>query len=230
MRLLPHKGRQAETDEVPEYWITYSDLMVSLLMTFALLLFLAMARVQAEVSRADRIVKANNQAIKAAATSLVGSGATLDSATGALTINEKVLFDYGSAALKPQAVMSIQAVARRFIPALLAQPSVDSLMQEISIEGHTDTVGTYMSNLQLSQQRAYSVMRAMVESTYGEPYADRLRTLIVASGKSEMRPVWTAGSIDAARSRRIEIHIRFRDDAILQQVIEAARATQVRQM
>jgi chemotaxis protein MotB len=214
-----------EQDEVPEYWITYSDLMVSLLMTFALLLFLAMAKVQAEVKNAERIIRANRDAITVAGGDLAskGTGVVLDSATGTLIMNSELLFGYGSAQLKPQAMGQIRDIATDFLPRLIKQPSVDSLLQEIVVEGHTDTVGTYLSNLQLSQQRAYSVMHALVESTYGMSYAPRLRDLIVASGKSEVRPVVVNGQIDAAKSRRIEIHLRFRDDAILKKIFESAK-------
>jgi hypothetical protein len=66
-------------------------------------------------------------------------------------------------------------------------------------------------------------MHALVESTYGMSYAPRLRDLIVASGKSEVRPVVVDGQIDAAKSRRIEIHLRFRDDAILKKIFESAK-------
>lgn len=201
--------------------------MVSLLMTFALLLFLALAKVQVDLRNAERIVRANQQAINLAGGDLVskGSGVVLDSATGTLIMNSELLFDYGSARLRPAASGQIQGIATTFLPKLIKQPSVDSLLQEIVVEGHTDTVGTYLSNLQLSQQRAYSVMNAIVESTYGMPYAPRLRSLIVASGKSEMRPVFSNGSVDAAKSRRIEIHLRFRDDAILKTLFQSINSS-----
>jgi chemotaxis protein MotB len=213
-----------EADEVPEYWITYSDLMVSLLMVFALLLFLAMARLQAEKKRVADAIAGVQVAIGAAGTVLKGSGGgsiVVDSVSGTLTMNSELLFSYGSAVLHPEAEQQISRIATVFLQGLLRKPSVDTLLQEIVVEGHTDTVGTYMSNLVLSQQRAYSVMRAMVESTYGMPHAERLRRLIVASGKSEVMPIrGTDGQIDAARSRRIAIRLRFRDDVMLKQLLE----------
>lgn len=217
--------RHAESDEVPEYWITYSDLMVSLLMAFALLLFLAMARVQTEIRVAEQTVSTLNAALKSSAEALEGSGALIafDTTTGTLTMNSEVLFNYGSASLRPEAMQPIQQVATRLIPALLAKPAVDTMLQEITIEGHTDTVGSYMSNLRLSQDRAYAVMQAMVEFADSLPNARRFETLVASSGKSEVRPIVRAdGTVDAAKSRRIEIHIRLRNDAILKQVLRAA--------
>ena len=224
--ILARRSRQAtESDEIPDYWITYSDLMVGLLMTFALLLFLAMAKIQREVRAAEGVINANKDAIRLAGEQLKGTGqtVTLDSATGTLTLNSELLFGYASARLKPEAIGQINAIGTVFLPSLLRQASVDTLLQEIVVEGHTDTVGTYMSNLVLSQQRAYSVMNALVDATSGQDYAPRLRTLIVASGKSEVRPIFGPLGYDAAKSRRIEIHLRFRDDAILKRIFEATR-------
>jgi chemotaxis protein MotB len=224
MILGKRRWGRSEHDEIPEYWITYSDLMVSLLMVFALLLFLAMARVQTEVGRARELVAGNSRAVREAGEALRGSGRTiaLDSASGTLTMNSELLFAYGSAVLRPEAQAQIAEIGTRFIPRLLDRASVDSMLQEIVIEGHTDTVGSYVSNLSLSQARALSVMSAMVEATGKSKHAARIRQLVSASGRSEMNPVYANGAIDDARSRRIEIHFRFRNDAILKRVLESA--------
>jgi len=75
-----------------------------------------------------------------------------------------------------------------------------------------------MSNLDLSQRRALSVMRALV-STELSPYGNRIRQLITASGRSEVEPKYVAGVYDAARSRRIELRIRFRNEEMLKRIL-----------
>lgn len=218
--------RLEDTDDAPEYWIAYSDLMVSLLMVFALLLFLALARMQRVVEDAEVIVEGLSEAIKEASAGLRGSTGSIhfDPHTGALLLDAEVLFGYGSSNLRPEARRAVEDVALRYMPVVLKNPAVDTMLQEIVVEGHTDTIGSYMSNLQLSQARAYSVMKAMVESTYGTPHAPRLRELVVASGKSEIRPVRINGRIDQRRSRRIEIHFRTRNDVLLQRIFKSAGA------
>jgi chemotaxis protein MotB len=212
-----------EADHPPEYWITFSDLMVSLLMVFALLMFLALGKAQQETKVAQALVESNARAVREAGTALDqnGTAIVLDSATGTLTMNSELLFAYGSSRLRPKADSLVRQIAVSLVPQLLRQPTVDSLLEEIVVEGHTDTVGSYMFNLKLSQDRAYSVMAAMLDAQQGPELAARLRELIVASGKSESHPIYIAGNIiDAARSRRIEIHFRFRNDAILKRLIE----------
>lgn len=223
MNLRVRASAHAE-DEVPDYWITYSDLLVSLLMVFALLLFAALARVQQTASEVESVRDDLSGVLVAADSSLRGTGTrvSIDPETGVLTLDSEVLFAYGSAELRPSAAVAITDITERFIPTVLSNPAVDSMLQEIVVEGHTDTIGSYISNLSLSQARAYSVMRAMVEGSEGAPYAERLKDLIVASGKSEVRPVQLPdGSIDMARSRRIEIHFRMRNDELLRRVFEA---------
>lgn len=227
MRLRVGGRRPHSLDEVPEYWITYSDLLVGLLMVFVLLLFLTLSRMQRDVANVRAILAANETALSLAARSLKGTGAGLyfDPKTQALAMDAEVLFGYGSATLRPEAQRIIYTVATKFLPRLLSNHDVDSQLQEIAVIGHTDTVGTYIWNMDLSQRRAYSVMRAVVEATYGQPHAERLRDLITASGKSEVEPVMVDGHYDPDRSRRIELHIRFRNEDLLKRLVgEGANA------
>ncbi len=209
-------------DESPDYWITYSDLLVSLLMVFALLLVLTLTKMQQQVVDARKTIAANQRALALAADS-VGNrlpGVAFDPKTQTVSINSEVLFGYGSAEVKPEAESIVVKLATEYLPLLLSDTATMGRIQEILIEGHTDTVGTFVSNLDLSQRRAYSVMRTMVEATYGQSYAEKLRTLMTASGRSESEPAKSADGIyDAARSRRIVVRIRFRDDEILKRLL-----------
>jgi outer membrane protein OmpA-like peptidoglycan-associated protein len=102
-----------------------------------------------------------------------------------------VYFDTGSAALRPESSVMIARVA----DLLKARP--DWL---ITIEGHTDNIGTAASNLTLSQRRADAVRAALVE-TYQTP-ADHL----TAIGFGQTQPVETNATIEGrARNRRVEL-------------------------
>ena len=222
---MRYRGRPApssEGDEAAEFWVAYSDLLVSLLMVFALLLFLALSKIQREVQIARAVGESIMQVLGRGQEALAGTGTgvRLDSISKAITLDSEVLFGFGSARLQPEAAVTISDVATRFIPAVLADPAVEPMLQAIVIEGHTDTVGTYMDNLRLSQARAHSVMQSMIEATQGQPYEERLKQLLVASGRSEVEPDYHDGKIDAALSRRIEIHFRTRDDLLLNRIFE----------
>lgn len=223
--MIQRRRHDHELDEVPEYWITYSDLMVSLLMTFALMLFLALGSVQKSTQEVKGIVDANTEAMRLAGEALQGTGheIVLDTASGTITMSERVLFDRDSSRLKPEGQDAIRRFAVGRLPRLLKAQSLDAPLQEIAIEGHTDPSGSYLSNLRLSQERAFVVMQAIVAATDSLPEADQIRRVIVASGRSETHPIVVGGKVDAARSRRIEIHIRFKNEALLKRVIESAQ-------
>lgn len=228
--MILRSRRHHDIDEVPEYWITYSDLMVSLLMAFALLLFIALGREQARIQSAKDQLDERGKLVSAAANALDSSQRSFvfDTATGTISMNASVLFAFGSSNLELAARDDIKALTGVYLPALLSEPIVDSLLQEIVIEGHTDTVGTYLSNLQLSQQRAFSVMQAVLEESRDSRWAGRLRELITASGRSEVQPVYANGEILASRSRRIEVRLRFRDEAVLRSLVGGAKPAGVR--
>lgn len=210
-------------DEAPEYWVAYSDLLVSLLMVFALLLFLTLSQMQKDVAGVKGVMDANQGAVQIAADSAAGLGdmkVVFDPKTQSLSMPDEVLFGFGSAVLNPRTKASMSAVATGFLRHLLTNPQAAARIDAIVVEGHTDSVGSYLSNLDLSQKRAQAVMTAIVEATYGADYAPRLRELLVATGRSEIEALKAAeeGRYDATQARRIVLRVRFRNDDLLEQI------------
>jgi chemotaxis protein MotB len=209
-------------DEVPEFWVVYSDLLVSLLVVFVLLLFLALTRIeqrrQAERTTARQVgtVRAEtDEAIAAAAQSMGDSSISYDPRSRTISVRDEVLFAFGSATLRPEALSLIERLGGRFSRELLATPRVARRIEAIVVEGHTDTVGTYLTNLDLSQRRAQSVMQALVRQAQGQSYEQALRGLLVASGRSEVEAVRPDGSYNPSRARRIVLRVRLRADDLL---------------
>ena len=148
--------------------------------------------------------------------------ATVDSQTGSITLDASVLFDVGKSVLKP----SGQTILDQFLPvylSVLMEGEYASSVSEIIIEGHTDTDGTYMSNLALSQQRALSVMQYRLDDGYNGitgGMKKRLRRIATANGRSFSNPVYSAdGTVDKTASRRVEFKFRLQDE----QMIESMR-------
>jgi chemotaxis protein MotB len=210
-------------DEAPEYWIAYSDLLVSLLMVFALLLFLTLSKMQSDVKVAKETVDATNAAVQAAVAGLGGSGGMhvrFDPRTQALGIPSEVLFATDSATLRPASDQAVREIARGFFQRLLTDPQAVSRIESIVVEGHTDTTGSYLYNLDLSQRRSQAVMRSIVTATESEPWAAKLQELLVASGRSEVEALRAvdARTYEAAKARRILLRVRFRNDDLLAQI------------
>ena len=107
---------------------------------------------------------------------------------------------------------------------MLLSPKYKDNISEILIEGHTDTEGSYLTNLGLSQKRALAVAEFCL-SEKSEILTDRqledMRTLISASGRSYSNPIYDEdGEIDMVASRRVEFLFRLKDEEMVREMIE----------
>ena len=97
-------------------------------------------------------------------------------------------------------------------------------VSEIIIEGHTDTSGGFMSNLVLSQQRAYAVAEHVLTRGFGYPtisgkMMDNLRPLVTVNGRSYSDPVLNEdGSVNMDASRRVVFKFRLTDEQMINQL------------
>jgi outer membrane protein OmpA-like peptidoglycan-associated protein len=77
-------------------------------------------------------------------------------AEGALiTTDERILFDVGSAVIKPEGEVFLQRVAK------IANEKTKA---QISIKGHTDNAGTPVANLALSERRAQATRASLIKA------------------------------------------------------------------
>jgi len=136
---------------------------------------------------------------------------------GNIVINEGLVFDYNKYDIKPEGRQVLTMLSEAF-ENVLDDSETRVNIDAISIQGHTDNLGSSEYNRDLSSKRASAVLNYMMdvnpvlENQYGEYFA--------ASGYSEFRPI-ASGSSEAARAqnRRIEISVILRD-ANIQNVIE----------
>ena len=115
--------------------------------------------------------------------------------SGGLEILDKIYFNVDSAKLQKRSYAVLDNVAQ----VLNEHPDIPI----IRVEGHTDRTGPSEYNMRLSQRRAESVVRYLVES--GGVVAERL----IAEGFGETRPLVPNAKTKAAlaQNRRVELHI-----------------------
>jgi chemotaxis protein MotB len=83
---------------------------------------------------------------------------------------------------------------------------------EVVVEGHTDDKGDYMYNLDLSQRRAFSVVKYILSDEFGDfPYKNQVTKNITANGRSESQLKIVKGKVDRAQSRRVEFEFRLKN-------------------
>lgn len=87
----------------------------------------------------------------------------------------------------------------QFLPkycSVLLRDDYREYVSEIIIEGHTDTNGSYIYNLELSQQRAFSVAKYCLTESNG----------IISSGHGS--------------ARRVEIKFRLQDEEMIDEMMD----------
>lgn len=133
----------------------------------------------------------------------LGDSIAVDAQSGAIRLPSNVLFEVGQHTLRPQSVAQLQKTLMPYFEVLLGDKEIRKHIDRIIIEGHTDSSGSYMYNLFLSQQRALSVM----EQIYQWEGVDKelLQKYLSASGRSYSDRVYKNGKEDKEASRRIEI-------------------------
>ena len=119
-------------------------------------------------------------------------------------------------------VYSCMLTINQFLPkycSVLLSDDYREYVSEIIIEEHTDTNGSYIYNLELSQHRAFSVAKYCLTESNGiisSGQEDQLRIVLTANGKSYSNPVYKKdGTVDMAASRRVEIKFRLQDDEMM---------------
>ena len=111
----------------------------------------------------------------------------------AVNLTNDILFDFNSASLRPDSQQTLRDLASNF----RNYPD-----EQVTIEGHTDSIGTPSYNQTLSQQRASAVSSYL--STEGVP-SERITSI----GYGETRPKASNDTPEGRQlNRRVEIHIR----------------------
>ncbi|MCR2066250.1 OmpA family protein [Campylobacter helveticus] len=139
---------------------------------------------------------------------------SIDQKTGAISLPAEVLFDKDSFILKDEAKLSLKRILSGYLTGILEDENISKNIENIIIEGHTDSDGSYIYNLDLSQKRAYEVM-SFILTFYKD---ERLQKLLMASGRSFSVPILKNGIEDKDLSRRIEIKFSLKNDAAFKEL------------
>ncbi len=141
-----------------------------------------------------------------------GAGLVTVGDNGNIVINESLVFEYGSYAIKPEAKPLLDTLARAF-GRVLDDPDVRANIDTILIQGHTDERGSASFNWDLSAKRATAVLDYLFEAN--KTLADSYGGYFAASAYSKFRPLDGAHTEDAyKRNRRIEISVVPKDDNV----------------
>lgn len=162
-----------------------------------------------------RIIASLSDALKDADIS-----ATVDPTTGAIALASDVLFKTGKADLSDEGRARIDDFLPVYLEVLFSD-EYQEYISEIIVEGHTDSVGGYITNLKLSQNRAFSVASYVLDDAYTAISYEqrmRLREIVTANGRSYSNLIYTNGVEDKDASRRVVFKFRLTDEQMVEQL------------
>jgi len=140
----------------------------------------------------------------------------VDEQTGAITFDSNIMFDYNKDTLTDSGKEFLDEFLPRYVNILLGE-KYRPYVSEILIEGHTDTDGNYIFNLDLSQKRAYSV----AEYCMSDEALEALRSVVSVTGRSYSSPIYDeSGEVDMVASRRVEFLFRLKDEEMIREMID----------
>ncbi|WP_352419013.1 OmpA family protein [Proteiniborus sp.] len=234
---------QHDEESTTDYWISYSDMMSSLLLMFILFLTVSIfnfndtsfklekqsqvlevqgKELMTQKEKINSIIGVRKQIINALRDEFKNSKLKIDidPQTGAITFSSGVFFDSSESSLKESGKKYLNEFIPLYFGVLLNEKNRDYI-SEIIIEGHTDTNGTYMYNLSLSQERAFEVTKYILgeEGCSFSDNKEELRRILTANGRSFSNPIFDKnGNVDMDRSRRVEFKFRLKDDEMIDEM------------
>lgn len=222
---MKKKRTEYESKDENAFALSTGDLMASLLFIFILLLMGVLLQVQEKAEQDEEIVKRYDQ-IKTQLyidlqqefkDDLAVWRATIDSTLCIRFQEPSMLFDEGQSLLKPKFKNILDDFFPRYI-AVLSRDEYRDNIEEIRIEGHTNSNGGYYSNMELSQDRTRAVLQYCF-SLMSDDLEEWLKGLVTANGLSSSHLILKMnGEEDKDLSRRVEFRVRTNAEKQLEDI------------
>ena len=146
----------------------------------------------------------------------LGDSIDIDQKSGSIRFSSNILFNTSQFKLKKSSQKELSDLLKTYIHTLLLDDTIRPHINHITIEGHTDSDGTYINNLELSQKRALEVMKFL----YSLDFKDKklLERYISASGRSSSNIIYENGKENKEASRRIEIKFHIKNEQAIKEI------------
>ena len=92
-------------------------------------------------------------------------------------------------------------------------------LSRIIIEGHTDDEGNYIYNLELSQDRALSVVKYILSDNVNEKFFNDVEQYVSAIGRSKADLIIKDNEVLKAESRRVEFKFQLKDEDTIKAIL-----------
>jgi outer membrane protein OmpA-like peptidoglycan-associated protein len=206
--------RGGKTEGESPFWISFSDLMSALMVLFLVVMAVTLIAVTKKLTAEEKASMQRKQDIEVILKLLKKDApkdsVTMDGENLKINLGRIVQFDSGSATISPEAARYL----RNYIPNLLSAnntPEGQKWMRRIVVEGYTDSDGTYLFNLGLSQERSRSVVCELFakplagETALTERQLRQVQDLFLVGGYSFNTSVVS----NKADARIVELKVEF---------------------
>ncbi len=153
------------------------------------------------------------------------SGANVDD-SGAIVFSSEMMFSLGSAKMNDVGKSFLNSFLPNYLRVLMSD-EYSRYVSQIIIEGHTDTVGTFLDNMKLSQERATSVLTYILSDEFTDISAAakaKLQKIVTVNGRSYSDPILNDdGTVNDTASRRVVIKFRLNDEDMVTEMLNVLK-------
>lgn len=202
------KGREKTEGEKP-FWISYADLMTSLMMLFLVIMVTSLLVVTQGIRQKAKQANERLEEIQSVCEEVAKgvrpmNGVHVDCRFNRIDFGEAGRFaDNSYRLLNDQILFSVVSEVLR----VSETPAANKWLKKVVVEGYADPRGSYLYNLDLSLKRSHWVMCSLLagsQSRMDSAQKDRIRHLFLIGGVSFNNP-----KSDLASSRRVELRLEF---------------------
>lgn len=215
----------SQKQEGESQWLPISDLMSVLMMVFLLIAVSYMLKVYLEKEKIQEVAVTYNKLQNELyddlnlefEEDLKKWNAEIDKASLSVRFKSPdILFDMGSANLKPEFKSILADFFPRFI-AILHKDDYRNDIDEIRIEGHTSSFWraettedkAYINNMELSQNRTRNVLDYVLRNEKDDELVKWIRLNVTANGLSSSKLIFNDdGTQNRELSRRVEFRVK----------------------
>ena len=222
-------NKKNEDIEENIFWVTMSDLLLGLMITFIMLFVLAILGFSSE-----KITKQNEnmQTMEKIHEKLTEKNLNIeiDKLANIVKVSDLELFELNRWELTTKGKKFLDTFLPSYFEVLLNDEDISNKISQIVIEGHTDSNSfnyaknekdNYNLNLELSAKRALSVSKYILSKSYNEKIDKNLYKKISINGRSYSNPILNEdGSENFAKSRRVEFKIIYNEPSFIENIIK----------
>lgn len=214
--LKSSRARRSRDEGEKPFWISFSDLMTALMVLFLVSMAVALMAITQEQKKIDETIKLRDKTIEQCLAEV--KGVTDQARFKGVTVRGNSI-DFGTLVQFADRMHSFENPAdesfiRAFVPEVLKvarAQNCEAWLKRVVVEGFASRTGDYLYNLNLSYLRSQRVLCALLNSRAPDAIAEAdrklIQTLFLVGGSSFN----TADNDGAARMRRVEIKLEFRD-------------------